>query len=77
MLSSTDLCDRLNALDADGTEVVSLSNLYDHTSTVAIDPLGLHALFAMRDGWVIGPDDDGAWVVLGHIEEFTLWDDEK
>ncbi len=59
MLSSTDLCDRLNALDTDGSEVVTLSNLYDHTTSIAIDPLGLHSLFAMRDGWVIGPDDDG------------------
>lgn len=77
MLSSTELCDRLNRLDTDGLEVVYLSNLYDNTTSIAIDPLGLHALFAMRDGWVIGPDDDGVWVVLGHIEEFTLWDDEK
>lgn len=77
MLSSTDLCDRLNALDSDGLEVVSLSNLYDHTASIAIDPLGLHALFAMRDGWVIGPNEDGVWVVLGHIEEFTVWDGEE
>jgi hypothetical protein len=68
------VCAWLNVSEDPSPELVVAHRLFDAAATGAIDPLGERALFALTGGTVIGPDDEGMWLVLGPLELFPRWD---
>lgn len=69
------VCRWLNALDDADPDLLIRSRWCDGAWTEAIDPFGERAWFVLSDGWVVGPDEDGCWVVLGPAQLFPRWSD--